>query len=107
MTDFVQFPSAIGAVWSSGCPTIAPSGATFLSGSQWEAWDGALAMAVLKDMRVARARPRCGRHRGLELRRRSAGRDPPTERVQGPDGNLYITTDATGTNGQIWKVVPS
>src|SRR5262245_41254907 len=48
MTDFVKFPSAIGAVWSSGCPTIAPSGATFLSGSQWSGWNKSLAMAALK-----------------------------------------------------------
>ena len=27
--------------------------------------------------------------------------------VQGPDGNLYVTTDASGANGQIWKVIPS
>ena len=27
--------------------------------------------------------------------------------VQGPDGNLYITTDAGGGSDSIWKVVPS
>ena len=47
MTD-LSIPGAIPAVWSSGCPTIAPSGATFLSGSQWKAWNGAFAAAVLK-----------------------------------------------------------
>jgi glucose/arabinose dehydrogenase len=26
--------------------------------------------------------------------------------VQDPDGNLYITTDAGNSGGEIWKVVP-
>ncbi|MGH9050768.1 MAG: PQQ-dependent sugar dehydrogenase [Acidimicrobiia bacterium] len=107
MTDTGQFPSAVGAVWSSGSPTIAPSGATFLSGAQWGSWDGALAVAVLKDMRL---RVFLLNGAGTEvigftdvlregLRLRVA--------VQGPDGNLYVATDASGSSGQIWKVVPS
>ena len=27
--------------------------------------------------------------------------------VQGPDGNLYVSTDVGGGNGAIWKVTPS
>jgi glucose/arabinose dehydrogenase len=27
--------------------------------------------------------------------------------VEGPDGNLYISTDVGGGNGAIWRVVPS
>jgi glucose/arabinose dehydrogenase len=27
--------------------------------------------------------------------------------VQGPDGNLYLSTDVGGANGAIWKVTPS
>jgi glucose/arabinose dehydrogenase len=27
--------------------------------------------------------------------------------VEGPDGNVYITTDVGGGNGAIWKVTPS
>jgi hypothetical protein len=41
-------PGAVPAAWSSGNPTIATSGSTFLSGSQWGAWNGALAVATLK-----------------------------------------------------------
>ena len=107
MTDFAQFPGAIGAVWSSGCPTIAPSGGTFLSGPQWGTWDGALAMAILKDMRVrvlfldSAGTSTTGFVDVLQdgIRLRSV--------VQGPDGNLYVTTDASGANGQIWRVIPS
>lgn len=52
MTDFGRYPGAIGAAWSSGNPTIAPSGGTFLSGTRWKGWQNCLAMAVLKDQQV-------------------------------------------------------
>jgi glucose/arabinose dehydrogenase len=108
MTDFVKFPAASGAVWRSGCPTIAPSGATFLSGEHWQSWDGALAVAVLKNTELqvmsldapgtavtAFARPP---QLDVGVRLRSA--------VQGPDGNLYLTTDVAGPGGAVWKVTP-
>jgi glucose/arabinose dehydrogenase len=48
MTDLAKFPNAMRPVWRSGDGgTIAPSGATFLSGAQWKSWDGVLAVAVL------------------------------------------------------------
>ena len=100
----------IDAIWSSGSPTIAPSGATFLSGAQWKSWNGTLAIAVLHrneggfvlvlkldangnlaDQAIANL--------GSAPRLRSA--------VQGPDGNLYIATDVSAPNGAIWKVTPS
>lgn len=48
MTDLEAFPDAVEAVWSSGQPTRATSGAVFLEGPQWGAWEGALAVAELK-----------------------------------------------------------
>ncbi|AXH97036.1 PQQ-dependent sugar dehydrogenase [Ornithinimicrobium avium] len=48
MTNLERFPDAVEAVWSSGSPTHATSGATFLQGEQWGTWDGALAVAELK-----------------------------------------------------------
>ena len=48
MTDLQKFPDAVEAVWSSGDPTHATSGATFLDSPQWGAWDGVLAVAELK-----------------------------------------------------------
>jgi glucose/arabinose dehydrogenase len=106
MTDFALGANVFGATWSSGSPTIAPSGGTFLTGSQWEAWDGRLAVAVLKDARLrVFAVDGSGAITGFTdvllngVRLRSA--------VQGPDGNLYVTTDTPGPNGAIWKVTPS
>lgn len=107
MTDLVKFPDAIPATWTSGNPTIAPSGGTFLSGGQWRDWDGAAAIAVLKDQHLMIARLNTagtaltGSQKVLQLgvRLRIA--------VQGPDGNLYIATDVGSGGGQIWKVVPN
>ena len=47
MTDRRKYPKAVPAVWSSGNPTVATSGMTFLSGRRWETWNGALAVAEL------------------------------------------------------------
>lgn len=52
MTDQGIPGDQIDAAWSSGNPTIAPGGATFVQGDQWGDLDGALAMAVLKDQEV-------------------------------------------------------
>ena len=108
MTDLTKFPNAVKAVWSSGCPTIAPSGATFLSGSKWGGWDGALAIAVLKDQRL-RVMYIDGATGNAITDNFTAITDQGRLRsaVQGPDGNLYIATDTDTPNGRILKVVPS
>ncbi len=104
MTDKTKFPSAIDAVWSSGCPTIAPSGATFLSGSQWGSWNDALAIAVLKgtELRIMKWSA-AEAQRSEWIRVEDQGRLRVA--VQGPDGNLYIAQDANP--GSILKVVPT
>jgi len=87
-------PGAIPAVWSTGCPTIAPSGGTFLSGTEWGVWNGALAMAVLKGSQVrvlALDAP------GAEVAEQwTSLTDYGRLRVavQGPDGDLYLVTDS-------------
>ena len=104
MTDTKRFPSAITAIWKSGRPTQAPSGATFLRGTQWKGWDGALAVAVLKDkhlkiLQIDNKNAVTKEDRVLSDfgRLRSA--------VEGPDGNLYISTD-NGGNDQIIRIIP-
>lgn len=101
-------PGAAPAVYRSGCPTEALSGATFLRGSQWGAWDGALVVAALKNsylrvmllnadgsVRVTGLMPeltsRYGRLRTAQL---------------APDGSLYVTT-SNGSNDQILRVTPA
>jgi glucose/arabinose dehydrogenase len=106
MTDLGKFPDAMVPAWRSGDPTLAPSGGSFLSGPQWKAWDGELLVAFLKDSKarvmfldddgnVSYTTPILDN--GIRLR----------SAVQGPDGNLYTTTDAGAGNDAIWKIVPS
>jgi aldose sugar dehydrogenase len=107
MTDLQKFPDAMIPTWRSGDSfTLAPSGCTFLTGAQWKSWNGALVVAFLKDGKarvmflngsgdVSSATPILE----FGIRLRSA--------VQGPDGNLYISTDNGGGSDAIWKVVPS
>jgi glucose/arabinose dehydrogenase len=109
MTDFNKFPSARGAAWTSGFPTVAPSGATFLQGTQWGSWNGMLAVCQLKasSLRIFSVNANAntatlvatppelnntyGRLRACDL---------------APDGSLFITTD-NGTNDVILRVQPS
>jgi glucose/arabinose dehydrogenase len=98
----------LNARWSSGNPTIAPSGATWLRGAKWGAWRGALAMAVLgsqellilkfdadgKHVRTFKPAALDGDHGRL----RSA--------VMGPDNNLYLTTSNDEGADRILRVVP-
>lgn len=105
MTDTTRHPGARTAVWSSGNPTIAPSGATFLSGPRWIGWDRSLAIAVLKD------------HHLRVLRFTTSGNAVETQFVRITDrgrlrvavlnphnNNLYIATDADP--GSILRVIP-
>jgi len=106
MTDLVKFPNAVSAVWSSGDPTIAPSGATFLTGPRWRSWRNAVAVAVLKgsQLRIFQLRAD-GSVRatfvpfaiGVRLR----------APVQGPDGNLYVTTDNRPGGDVILRISPN
>ena len=94
------------AAWSSGDPTIATSGATWVRGSQWGSLEGTLAVAVLKDSEmiflrfddagavVSVVRPkalaRFGRLRSVTSAR---------------NGDLLVTTD-NGTGDRVLRVSP-
>ncbi len=104
MTDKQKFPNALEASWRSGSPTQAPSGTTFVQGDAWKAWDGALAIAMLK-----------GKHLKI-LSFDASGKLTKEERAltdkgrlravrQAPDGSLYVTTD-NGNNDQIVRLAP-
>lgn len=53
MTDLDEHPDAIEATWSSGDPSLAASGITFLDAPAWGEWNGALAVAMLKTKQIA------------------------------------------------------
>lgn len=106
MTDLTKFPNAKPAKWSSGSPTVATSGATFLSGASWGSWQGALAVGLLKgkaikimilnpagtvvDVQTVAGLSAYGRIRTVQ---------------QGPDGALYFTT-SNGSGDKIGKITP-
>jgi glucose/arabinose dehydrogenase len=107
MTD-PDIPGAVPAVWSSGEPTLATRGATFLDGEQWGAYEGLLVVGLLKAQGV------------LALRLDDAGalqeqfRLPELEGTfgrirsvqQGTDGALYVTTDNGGDSDVVLRVAP-
>ncbi|NNC01527.1 PQQ-dependent sugar dehydrogenase [Corallococcus exiguus] len=84
-------------------PVISPSGLTLYTGALFPEWKGnffigglssqALVRLVLKDDRVV------GEERLLTERKARI-----REVVQGPDGALYLLTDAS--NGRLWKLTP-
>ncbi len=105
MTDLDRFPDAISAIWSSGYPTIAPSGATMLTGEQWGEWDGALVMAVLKGKQVRLIQ--FDKNNSItkeEVILTDFGRVRSV--TQGLDGSLYVSTD-NQFNDKIIKISPS
>jgi glucose/arabinose dehydrogenase len=107
MTD-PALPDVVEAVWSSGSPTVAPSGATFVEGADWGDYDGLLLVGLLKDTGV------------LALRLDDAGevvqqfRIPEVEdeygRIRavrhGGDGALYVTTGNGDGQDVLLRVAP-
>ena len=103
MTDLNKFPNAFPAIWSSGFPTIAPSGGTFLSGPQWAGWHNAVAMAVLKGQELLVLGLTTDGHAVEQVWTKITDHGRLRVAVQGPDGNMYIATDANP--GGIFRVV--
>ena len=108
MTD-PRLPEAAEAVWTSGVPTIAPSGATFVEGSAWGAYDGLLLVGVLKDTGVLALR--LGEDGALLEQFRLPELEDRYGRIrtvrQGDDGALYVTTDNGGGGDVLLRVLPA
>jgi aldose sugar dehydrogenase len=107
MTD-LDLPGAVPAVWSSGEPTIATSGATFLAGAAWGGYEGLLVVGVQKDtgvlaLRLDDAGALVERFRLPELQDRFGRIRTPQA---GPDGVLFVTTDNGDGRDQLLRVTP-
>ncbi len=108
MTDLRRFPDAVPAVWSSGSPVDATCGLALLSGPQWGALDGALAVTALRGSKL--------------LLMRLDGQDKVTEvsippalddthgRLRGarvgPDGALFVTS-SNGSDDVVLRIDPA
>lgn len=106
MTDLDRFPDAREAAWSSGDPTHATSGATFLAGAAWGAWDGALAVAELRGSGVSVLTVE---GEGVTDVARPAELDGTFGRLRSltldADGALWVTS-SNGENDVLLRVVP-
>ncbi len=106
MTDTARYPSAVRAAWSSGYPTVATSGMTWLSGGRWKGWDDRLVVATLKGESLLVMQPqRDGTVTQIDrVYRGSFGRLRTAQ--LGPDGLLYVTT-SNGSGDRIIRISPS
>jgi len=108
MTDHRLPGRQYAARWRSGHPTIAPSGADFVTGPGWGRLSGALAVAVLKRQRLmfVKLDPR-GRVRWTrapkELRRYGRLRDV----TAAADGALLVTTDNGDGRDLLLRIRPA
>lgn len=108
MTDLAKFPKAVRAVWSSGVPTLATSGLSFVTGAGWGTYAGQAFVAQLKGSAV------------LTLTLDAAGAVTATGSVpelagtygrlrtirQAPDGALYVLTSNGGRADVVLRVTP-
>ncbi|HWA17151.1 MAG TPA: PQQ-dependent sugar dehydrogenase, partial [Gemmatimonadales bacterium] len=84
-------------------PVIAPSGAQFYSGDAFPMWQGNLFIGSMGQRRLVRLVMVDGKVTGEEhllADRRERIRDVR----QGPDGFLYLVTDAD--DGELWRIEP-
>jgi glucose/arabinose dehydrogenase len=102
MTDTARFPDAMPVSWTNEGRSEGMGPCTFLTGPQWDAWDGRLAVGFLAGRRVDVLQLDAA---GVTTSR--ARMDLPRNRiralVQGPDGHLYVAVD----EGEIWRVSPA
>jgi aldose sugar dehydrogenase len=100
MTDSTRFPTAMRPAWTNNGQSAGTGPVEFLRGSAWGAWNGRLAVGVMRAGRLdVLALDAAGR--ATEVTSASL----PTARVRAltlaPDASLYVVTDA----GEIWRVV--
>jgi glucose/arabinose dehydrogenase len=107
MTDLERFPDAVPAMWSSGNPVEAVSGAAFLSGGQWGDLDGALAVGALRGEKVLLMK--LGPDGAVADVSTPAPLDGTFGRLRavrlGPDGALYVST-SNGQEDRVLRVTP-
>jgi aldose sugar dehydrogenase len=103
MTNFALGRNVMAPQWTSGFPTMAPSGGTFVTSSLWGDRAGQLAMAVLKDTQLRMINLGAGQIDPGGAAITNLGRIRVA--VESPfDGRLYVLTDANP--GQIVKITP-
>ena len=108
MTDLDRFPDALPAIWQSGETTEAICAATFVTGGQWGAFDGALVVTALKGAKLLLlSLDQAGRVTSVAVPEETNG---PFGRLRAartaPDGSLYVTTDE-GDDDKLLRITPA
>ncbi len=94
------------AAWSSGTPTIATSGAAWVTGSQWGSLEGTLAVAVLKDAEMIFLRFDAAGGLISVTRPRTLARFGRLRSVTSArNGDLLVTTD-NGDRDKVLRISP-
>lgn len=106
MTDRKRFPKSVRAAWSSGYPTVATSGATFLAGTQWGSWDGHLAVAMLKGQGILLFDVSAD-HKLTLVQTIVTDHGRVRTVRQGPDGALYFTTSNGSAADGVYRLAPA
>jgi glucose/arabinose dehydrogenase len=101
MTDTTRFPDALRPSWTNEGASEGLGPCTFLTGAQWGAWEGRLAVGFLAGQRVEVL------HLDeMGLTTSHTPMDLPRQRIRAlvpdPTGALYLAVDA----GAIWRVAP-
>lgn len=95
------------AAWSSGDPTIAPGGATFVAGKKWGGLRGTLAMAVLKDQRVQFLKfDTRGRLKNIRIPDELREHGRIRQVVRAPGNDLLVLTDNGDGQDVMLRVSP-
>ncbi|NYJ01817.1 glucose/arabinose dehydrogenase [Nocardioides thalensis] len=105
MTDFSLPGKQYGARWSSGEPTIATSGATFVAGKEWGVLRGTMAVGVLAGSRLMFVKFSAdGKLRWTKAPAalKEFGRLRSVTRV----GNALLVTTSNGSNDKILRITP-
>jgi aldose sugar dehydrogenase len=107
MTDTNRFPDAVRPLWTTGEVTEAICAAEFISGPQWGALDGALAVVALKGQKMLLFRlDDAGAVTEVTLPPEFDDKFGRLRAVRsGPDGALYVTT-SEGEDDKLLRVTP-
>lgn len=107
MTDQGLPGTQITARWSSGSPTVATSGISWVHGQQWGAYRGMLAVANLKASRVMFMRfDNAGNYVGTRIPNALTRFGRLRSITSLPNGNLLVTTSNGDGRDKVLRVTP-
>ena len=106
MTDHTLPGPQVDARWSSGAPTLATSGASWVHGDEWGDLDGTLAVAALKGNRLLFIKfDRSGHLRWVETPVETTLFGRLRSVTQAANGDLLVTTSNGGID-HVLRVSP-